>query len=404
MNLLEAFVVGINHIKHRKLRSWLTLIGIFAGISAVVALISLGQGLQDAINDQFAGLGINLLTITNAGPSYGPPGTTSYGTLTEQDVNLLKKINQVNYVIPRYIEMAILQKNDIDIYSYVVSLPGGEEEQVLIKAGRFELEEGGIFFEKDSSNKAILGYSVAYSEEYNFKVGDKFTIKGREFKVSGIMKKKGNFATDGAVLISTKALEDLFDVESSYDVVAVVIDENANIDEAQEIVERTLRNDRNQKIGEEDFKVSSLKETINMFNNILLTVQVLLVGIAAISLLVGGIGIANTMYTAVLERRSDIGIMKAIGATNNDILMLFLIESGLLGLTGGLMGLFFGIFISQSVEFFAFQYFGESILKASIPIWLVFGSLLFAFLVGTISGTLPAIRASKMKIVDTFRH
>ncbi|MGE0793015.1 MAG: ABC transporter permease [Candidatus Woesearchaeota archaeon] len=396
--------MAFKNLLSRRLRSWLTLIGIFAGIAAVVALISLGQGMQDAINDQFAGLGVNLLTITSAGVSYGPPGTTNYGALTSHDVTILKRINDVTHVIPRYIEMAILNKNNLDIYSYVVSMPGGEEEQILIKSGNLELEEGGSFFEKDSSNKAVLGYSVAYNSDYTFKVGDKFTIKGHEFKVSGIMKKKGNFATDGAVLISTKTLEELFDVENNYNVIVVVVDELTNIDETKEIVERTLRKDRNQKIGEEDFKVSSIKETINMLNDILLTVQVLLIGIAAISLLVGGIGIANTMYTAVLERRSEIGIMKAVGATNQDILILFLIESGLLGLAGGILGLIIGITISKSVEFFAFQYFGESILKASIPITLIVGSLLFAFLVGAISGTLPAKSASKMKIVDTFKN
>ncbi len=405
MNIFEAFRIAFNHVLSRKMRSWLTLIGIFAGIAAVVALISLGQGMTDAINDQFAGLGVNTVTIQGAGVSYGPPGTTAYGKLTKNDVNLIKKINGIDYVIPRYIEQAIFKKRDIDIYGYVVSMPDkSDEEKVLINNLNIELEEGS-FFDISSENKILLGDNIANGEDYTFRVGEKLELNGREFKVSGIIKKKGNFMVDGAALLPKKALEELFNKgEEDYDIIVAIAHEGEDINLIKESIERTMRKDRNQKMGEEDFKISTAQETLDTLNSILLTVQVLLVGIAAISLLVGGIGIANTMYTAVLERRREIGIMKAIGAKNSEVLSLFLIESGLLGLAGGVLGLFFGIVISKGVEFGAAQYFGESILKASVPIPLVIGALLFAFLVGALSGTLPAKSASKMKIVDTFRN
>ncbi len=403
MNLIEAFKIAFNHMLSRRLRSWLTLLGIFTGIAAVVALISLGQGMQDAINDQFAGLGVNTLTVQNAGVSFGPPGTTNYATLTDHDVSIISRIHDVDYVIPRYIQMAILTKGDIDIYGYVASMPGGEEDKILMKYSGIELEDG-VMFEKDSTNKIVLGNSLANNDDYKFQVGDKLILQGETYRVSGILKKKGNPTIDGAGLISTKALEELFEINDDYDLLFIVGHDAAKIDQLKETIERTMRKDRDQKTGEEDFKISSMKETIDTLNSILTTVQVLLVGIAAISLIVGGIGIANTMYTAVLERRSEIGIMKAVGGTNKDILSLFLIESGLLGTAGGLIGLILGILISKSVEFGAAQYFGESILKASIPLTLVFGALLFAFFVGAISGTLPAYSASKMKVVDTIRN
>jgi putative ABC transport system permease protein len=156
----------------RRLRSWLTLLGIFTGIAAVVALISLGQGMQDAINDQFAGLGVNTLTVQNAGVSFGPPGTTNYGTLTDHDVSIISRIHDVDYVIPRYIQMAILTKGDIDIYGYVASMPGGEEDKILMKYSGIELEDG-VMFEKDSTNKIVLGNSLANNDDYKFQVGDK---------------------------------------------------------------------------------------------------------------------------------------------------------------------------------------------------------------------------------------
>ena len=402
MKILDAFKIAFTHMLSRRLRSWLTLIGIFAGIAAVVSLVSLGQGMQDAINDQFAGLGVNTLTIQNAGVSYGPPGTTNYGELTDHDISLLQRISGVDYAIPRYIESCVIEKNDIQIYGYAASIPGGEERDIIIKSLGLELEDG-TFFDTDSTTKLVMGYSIAHNDDYTFKVGDKVQLQGETFRISGILKKKGNPMVDSSILVSTDTIEEFFNVENDYDLILVVGNEQANIDELQASVEHTLRTDRGQVIGEENFEVSSMKETLASLNSILTTVQVLLVGLAAISLLVGGIGIANTMYTAVLERRSEIGIMKAVGATNLDILTLFLIESGSLGLVGGLLGLLLGITISKSVEFAAYQYFGESLIQASIPIFLVIGSLLFAFLVGALSGTLPARSAAKMKVVDTFR-
>ena len=133
-------------------------------------------------------------------------------------------------------------------------------------------------------------------------------------------------------------------------------------------------------------------------------VEVVLIGIAAISLLVGGIGIANTMYTAVVERTKEIGIMKSIGAQNKDILLIFVIESGLLGLAGGAVGIAFGIGLSKLVEYLAFAFLGTSLVKAFFPWYLIVGSLVFSFLIGTISGFFPAKQAASLKPVDALRY
>jgi len=133
-------------------------------------------------------------------------------------------------------------------------------------------------------------------------------------------------------------------------------------------------------------------------------VQAVLVGIAAISLLVGGIGIMNTMYTSVVERTKEIGIMKAIGARNEDILYIFLFEAGLLGLVGGLIGVIIGFGLSKGAEYIATISLGTNLLQASVDIWLVLGALLFSFVVGIASGVLPAYQASKLKPVDALRY
>jgi putative ABC transport system permease protein len=133
-------------------------------------------------------------------------------------------------------------------------------------------------------------------------------------------------------------------------------------------------------------------------------IQTVLIGIAAISLIVGAVGIMNTMYTSVLERTRDIGIMKAIGARNSDILKMFLIESGLLGLVGGAIGIAIGLGIAKTAEVIGGAALGTDYLQAAIPAWLVIGALLFAFVLGSASGLLPAKQASEMNPVDALRE
>jgi len=133
-------------------------------------------------------------------------------------------------------------------------------------------------------------------------------------------------------------------------------------------------------------------------------VQAVLVGIAAISLLVGGIGIMNTMYTSVLERTKEIGTMKAVGAKNSDILFIFLFESGLLGLVGGAIGIGIGIGLGEGAEYIASVGLGTNLLQAVFPWYLILGALLFSFLIGTLSGIFPAMQAAKLKPADALRY
>ena len=144
-------------------------------------------------------------------------------------------------------------------------------------------------------------------------------------------------------------------------------------------------------------------ELIKSFKTILDIVQGILIAIAAISLMVGGVGIMNTMYTSVLERTREIGIMKAIGAKNSQILTLFLIEAGLIGIVGGIIGIILGVGLSKIAVIIIGQALKTDLIQASFPLVLIVGSLLFSFLVGAASGILPAIQASKLKPVDALR-
>jgi putative ABC transport system permease protein len=167
-------------------------------------------------------------------------------------------------------------------------------------------------------------------------------------------------------------------------------------------VEKALRKERDVKEGKEDFSVILSKDLINTVNSVLGVLQIALVGVAGISLVVGALGIMNTMYTAVAERTKEIGIMKAIGATNHDITMIFLIESGMLGLFGGIIGDILGFSLSKIVEIFAANT-GFAILKAYMSVELVVASLVFSFLIGALSGVLPARHAASLKPAEAIR-
>ena len=170
-----------------------------------------------------------------------------------------------------------------------------------------------------------------------------------------------------------------------------------------ERVSATLRKSHDVEEGKEDFGIQTPESILNTLNNILMVIQGVLVGIAAISLLVGGIGIMNTMYTSVHERTKEIGIMKALGAKNRNILLVFMIESGLLGLFGGIIGVSLGFGIAKLVEYVAFRYYESVLIQAQFSPMLLIGMLLFGFGVGAISGMFPARQAAKLKPVDALR-
>jgi len=172
----------------------------------------------------------------------------------------------------------------------------------------------------------------------------------------------------------------------------------------QENIERLMRKERDVKKGEEDFTVQTPQAVLAQVNSTLFAVQLFVYIIAAISIIVGGIGIMNTMFTSVLERTKEIGIMKSIGARNSTIFSLFFIESGLIGSIGGVIGAIIGISMAMGLAFVGRLALGSELIRADVSVWLVFGSIFGSFLLGSIFGVIPAIRASKLHPVDALRH
>ncbi|MFP4645178.1 MAG: ABC transporter permease [Candidatus Woesearchaeota archaeon] len=403
MNLKESILMAVNNLLHRRLRSWLTLIGIFAGIAAIVALVSLGEGLEDAVTEQFAMMGVDAFTVQGAGSNFGPPGSNAAGRVGEDDVRLLEDIPGMKLAMGRFIQGTSITSRGESTQGFAFSMPEGRKEyEQAIKQFGLEAKEGRITGYEDH-NLVTLGSNIKFDERMP-DIGEKVTIKERDFRVAGILEKTGVPFVDNDILMSEERMIDLYNLsEDDYSLITAVVRNEDNLLQIKEIAEREMRRDRNLDPGEEDFTISTPQDTLESFQSVLNIVQVLLVGIAAISLLVGSINIANTMYTSVLERRRDIGIMKAIGARNPDVLRIFLIESGMLGMAGGVIGIVLGAGISKTVETIAQAQLGTDILQASFPLSLLIGALLFAFILGAASGTLPARQAAKMDPVEALR-
>lgn len=389
----EYFRLAFISMRNRQMRAWLTILGIVIGIAAIVALISVGEGMENAIEEQFQKLGINSIRVVGGGIG-DPSGSRG---LTASEADLIESIKGVDYVTKVLRQGTIIEygkeKQYIDINAYDVETA----EKGFVDLD-IETTEGRIF-RKGEKNVAILGYNVAH-DKFDKKIPFRgnILIKDKKFRVVGLFEKTGT-PLDNAVFIPLKDARTLFNKPKLINIIVVKVLTGFNMNDVADSIERKLK----RRLGEGNYAVFTPAQMLEQIGTILGIVQTVLAGIAAISLLVGGIGIMNSMYTSVLERVREIGIMKAVGARNMDVLLLFLVESGTVGLVGGVIGTVIGLGTAKLVELGA-GLAGFGLLSVKINISLVLFALLFGFFVGMISGTLPAIMASRLKPVDALRY
>jgi putative ABC transport system permease protein len=402
----DYFKISIKNLTKKKVRSWLTLIGIFIGIATVVSIISLGQGLQNAVAQQFQVLGVDRISISAQGTIGGPPGTNIITPITTSDLQIIQRTRGVEIASGQLIEQTTMQFREETRPAFITTLPRDTRTRnFVMNINNYEIETGRMI-RPDERTKVVLGGRFAESPifERTLRVGDEISLEGETFEIVGFLKRTGSFQVDGVLILTEESARTLFNNENVY---AVIIAIPANVDEIEIVAENireNLRKSRNVKEGREDFEVATSQDTLDSLNDILSVVTYFLVGIAAISILVGGVGVMNTMFTSVLERTKEIGIMKSIGARNSDVLKMFLIESGMLGLVGGMIGLLLGIGFGLLVQTIGRIAFGTNLIQASFTLELIIGSLLFSFIIGAIAGLVPAIRASRMDPVDALRQ
>ena len=402
---LDYLILALKNLKHRGIRSWLTLLGIFIGVTAVVALIGLGAGLQAAVGAQFGVSSTQILTVQAGGlNSFGPPGSGAVNKLTTDDVDAIERLSSVEIAIPRIISSGKMEFNNIVGFGMAVSVPDGVKRKTAYEVLDTKAEVGRLLKDGDV-NKVMVGYNFWSSDDIfgeRIVTGKTVLIQDEKFIVVGILEKTGSLVFDNVVMMNEAPLRDLMDYGDDVDVIAVKARSEDVMDRAKEDIEKLMRKRRDVKIGEEDFEVSTPEAMMETVNSILGGVQAFIIIIASISILVGALGIVNTMTTSVLERRKEIGVMKAIGGTNGQIFMQFFFESGMLGLIGGLIGVIIGTLISVGGVIGINSFIGSE-LSPSVDFMLIGGALLGSFLIGAVAGIAPAMNAAKQNPVEALR-
>jgi putative ABC transport system permease protein len=398
----EYFRLAFKTFASQKKRTFLTLLGIFIGIAAVVSLISLGQGLKYSIDRQFSLMGADKVFV-QPGSSMASFGTSTV-KLTSDDLAAIKSVPGVDVASGMVFKISRIKFGDEVKYTFVIGIDDSEQSFTEAMEG-FGMEiingQGA-----EGLREAVMPYRFSHADFFDraVEIGDRLVIENKKFKVVGEVDRVGNPSDDSQVYIPLAAANEIFGTgDDDIDYIIVGLKDGANVDDVSERIKKKLRKTRNVDEGDEDFAVMTASDIMETFGIVLTIVQIVLIGIASISLLVGGVNIANTMYTAVMERTSEIGVMKAIGARNSDVFMLFLIESGLLGAAGGIIGIVIGVGLSKLVAFGA-DAAGWSFIQTIYPWYLIVGAFAFSFFVGAIAGTLPANRASKLKPVDALRY
>jgi putative ABC transport system permease protein len=389
-------------IMHRSTRSLLTVLGIMIGIGAIVALIAVGQGLQDTVTTQFEKIGSNRIIIAPGGEFYGPMGSGLVAEkLRESDLKAVQRVPGVEIARGILSRTATVKFAGKTRSVMVLGSPTDSQATDFIKTISFYDVETGR--QLSGNYDIIIGNKLGsriFNETIN--LGDRIDLNGYTFRVVGIQSKTGMGMYDMMVRIPLDTTRSIFNVSDEYSSIFASVREGYPVAKAAEGIKEALRKERGEKEREETFSVQTIEQVVTGLGAILGTVQIVFVGIAAISLIVGGVGIMNSMYTSVLERTRQIGIMKSVGARNSDILGMFVVEAGLLGMIGGILGVAGGAGLS-----FLFNWIAENMLnltfRAVVSLELVAGALAFAFVIGMISGFFPAQRAAGMKPTEAMR-
>lgn len=401
---------SVNGLKRRVLRSLLTITGIVIGITAIFVLLSLGQGISDSVNSQLDSFGSKTVIVIPGKMSGGGGGAglpPSSGKLYEKDVERLKRLDEIGIITPVIMSRVSVQyKNK----SAQVSVTGIEPKNYRDSASGIDVVQGR-FIEDNDKLSLVIGQKVAkesfHKEE--LMVGSVVYAQGRPFRVVGLLAPKGDSAFDSTDSTVYATIDDMRDLLKStlapHEISAIYIELKDGVDnkEAEENIRFQLRASHKVKEDNEDFSLLTqefIKERIGMITGML---TIFLGGLACISLLVGGVTVANTMFAAVLERYKEIGTLKAIGAKNSHIFVIFLIEAVILSVAGGIAGC-----IIATLLLFAISFAVQLLFGTTVPFWLSWqlysGALLFSLVVGVLSGFFPARRAASLTPVKALSY
>lgn len=395
----ESIRYSLRNLKHRKARSFLTIFSILVGITTIFIFISFGLGLYNYVNSFTTGSPADKLMIMAKG--VGVPGIDDSIPLNDTDIKSIKRVAGVYSATGVYYNVAQLEKFSQTKYAFLVSY--NPSNPLILDISQIGIEKGRSLQTGDGA-VAILGYNYLIPDKIFKKpleINDKINMNGESFRVIGFFEPVGNPQDDSNVYITNKEFEKLYPSRNYAEIIAKV-----DISSMKKVIQgigKSLRKERGLEKGKEDFFVQSFEDMIQSYSRVLNIIVGFIILIALISVIVSAINTANTMITSVLERYKEIGVLKAIGARNSEIFMIFLFESSFLGLIAGLLGVGIGYLITSAVGKILSSV-GWGFLQPLYSWQLFIGCILFALITGAISGALPALKASKINPVDSLRY
>lgn len=400
---------ALNSIRTSKWRSLLTMLGIIIGIVSVVTVVSIGEGVKRQVVSQINQLGKDLVTVRpgqlvnrdDQGRITGVnlfSGLSATGSLTDKDVEAIRKTGGVRRAVPLSIVAGPISFENKKYNNVAVIGTTPELPEVL----KQKIEFGGFFRPSDENlNGAVIGASVAkniFGED--IPLGRAFMFHDQEFIVRGVFRpfKNATLSLDtdfnNAIFVPDAVADQLTDNNAAIYEILAQVDKGRNPDIVAASIEKSLAGSRG---NQQDFTVLKQEESLNVTSNILNMFTRLIGAIAAISLLVGGIGIMNVMLVSVTERMNEIGIRKAIGATSRQIMSQFLIEATVLSVVGGIIGVLLSIVVNFLLRITTNI---EPIVSWQVVVLAAFVSLI----VGIIFGTAPALKAARKDPIEALRN
>lgn len=407
MDLMEAAKYSVSNMVRRSLRSWLTILGMVIGVIAIVVILSVSEGFNRDINTQISSFGadqmfvypISDISSAFSGGSSGLMSTS--GKLRQEDVDDIKNIPGVKEVSRSLFGRASLSYKGKNITGFIV---GTDKEMFDMYPTYIEVESGRVF-KNGERNVAFFGSDAANKLFGKDKVqaGSVVSMNGKNFRVVGVQKLIGtslSSSDDSQIYVTFDDAKDMFEgqyLDDEVGFIMVQVDSGFDPDQIKDAIEHKLAANHRVKLDDKDFSVITSAQISEIVGTILLSIQLVLAAVTLIASFVGAIGIANTMFMNVLERIREIGILKSVGATRNDILMIFLIESAIIGFAGGIIGLVLGYALLQVLSgMFA------------VPVFLRLRIIAFVFMfsigTGVLAGIIPSWRAAKMDPVEALSY